>query len=86
MPTISQFYGIKIYIFFDDHNQPHFHAYYAEHEVEIAIKTGKVIGGKLPPRATKLVADWMKKYKMELLENWELAKEHKRLKTIKPLE
>lgn len=86
MPTISQFYGIKIYIFFDDHNQPHFHAYYAEYEVEIAIKTGKVMGGKLPPRAKKLVVAWMKKYKKELLENWELAKEHKKLKSIKPLE
>lgn len=86
MPTISEFYGIKVYIFFDDHNEPHFHAYYAEHEAEISIKTGEMIEGKLPPRAAKLVKDWMRKHKKELLENWKLAQEHKKLRTIKPLE
>ena len=86
MPTISQFYGIKVYIFFDDHNEPHFHAYYGEFEVEVSIKTGEVIVGKLPPRAMKLVNDWMKDHKSELLENWQLAEEHKKLKSIKPLE
>ena len=86
MPTICQFYGIKIYIFFDDHNEPHFHAYYAEYEVEISIKTGRVIGGKLPPSARKLVNQWMKEHTEELLENWKLGKEHKKLKSIKPLE
>lgn len=30
MPTISIFYGIKILMFFDEHNPPHFHAQYAE--------------------------------------------------------
>ena len=86
MPTISQFYGIKIYIFFDDHNEPHFHAYYGEHEVEISIKTGKIIVGKLPPNAIKLVKIWMREHKSELLENWKLAEEHKKLKSIVPLE
>jgi hypothetical protein len=28
MPTISQFYGITIRMYFDDHPPPHFHAYY----------------------------------------------------------
>jgi hypothetical protein len=26
MPTISQFYGITIRMYFDDHPPPHFHA------------------------------------------------------------
>lgn len=86
MPTISQFYGIKISIFYDDHNEPHFHAYYAEYEAKISIKTGKIVVGKLPQRAKKLVTEWMKKHEAELLENWNLAKEHKILKHVKPLE
>ena len=28
VPTISQFYGITIRMYFDDHPPPHFHAYY----------------------------------------------------------
>ena len=85
MPTIAEFYGIKIYIFYDDHAEPHFHAYYGGDEGEISVKTGKLIAGKLPPRAMKLVKEWMKKYKDELVENWKLAEEHKKLKKIKPL-
>ncbi|WP_407635395.1 DUF4160 domain-containing protein [Marinobacter nauticus] len=28
MPTISEFFGILIRMYYDDHNPPHFHAYY----------------------------------------------------------
>lgn len=86
MPTISQFYGIKIYIFYDNHNEPHFHAYYAEYEAEISVKTGSLIVGSLPQHARKLVKEWMEKHKEELLEDWNLAREHKKLKSIAPLE
>lgn len=85
MPIIAEFYGIKIYIFYDDHAEPHFHAYYGGDEGEFSVKTGKLIVGKLPPRAMKLVKEWMNKHKKELTENWKLAEEHKRLKKIDPL-
>lgn len=39
MPTISVFFGILIRMYYDDHNPPHFHAYYGEHEAIIAIQT-----------------------------------------------
>jgi hypothetical protein len=39
MPTISTFYGILIQMFWRDHEPPHFHALYAEHEVLIDIRT-----------------------------------------------
>jgi hypothetical protein len=32
MPVGALFYGIKILIFFEDHDPPHFHAAFAEHE------------------------------------------------------
>jgi hypothetical protein len=37
VPTISVFYGIVIAMFFNDHDPPHFHARYAEHQARIAI-------------------------------------------------
>jgi hypothetical protein len=30
LPKISEFFGIAIYLYFDDHPPPHFHAQYAE--------------------------------------------------------
>ena len=33
MPIVSEFYGIKIMMFWDEHNPPHFHAEYGEKEV-----------------------------------------------------
>ena len=38
MPEISRFFGIVIKMFFDDHNPPHFHAFYGEDEVLIDIR------------------------------------------------
>ena len=32
MPSICTFYGIVIYMYYNDHNPPHFHAEYAEFE------------------------------------------------------
>ena len=58
MPEISRFYGIIIKMFFDDHNPPHFHALYGDHEVLIDINTFAVFAGHLPPRALGLVIEW----------------------------
>ena len=40
MPEVSRFYG--------DHNPPHFHADYGEHEVLLNINTLAILGGNLP--------------------------------------
>lgn len=37
MPRISAFYGILIYMYYKEHNPPHFHAHYGEHKAEIGI-------------------------------------------------
>jgi len=55
MPTISQFFGILIMMYFDDHNPPHFHARYNEFEALIAIENGQILEGELPKTATQLV-------------------------------
>ena len=46
MPTISHFFGILIHMCVrGEHNPPHFHALYAEHEALIDIQTLEVVGG-----------------------------------------
>jgi hypothetical protein len=37
MPVISRFYGIVVFINYNDHNPPHFHARYQEQEVIVDI-------------------------------------------------
>jgi hypothetical protein len=50
-------------MFYNDHNPPHFHARYADYRAVIAIETGKVIEGRLPPRALGLVQEWRERHK-----------------------
>ena len=45
MPQISQFYGIIITMYYNDHVPPHFHARYAERKAEFAIADGKLLAG-----------------------------------------
>jgi len=85
MPELSRFLGIVIFMNYRDHQPPHFHARYNDYEVTIEIETG-VITGKMPRRALHLVLEWSDKHKDELRQNWLLAREHKALTTIDPLE
>lgn len=86
MPEISRFLGIVIRMYMDDHNPPHFHAYYNEFEAIIDINSFSVIAGNLPPKALGLVIEWSALHKKELMENWELAFSRKPVFKIKPLQ
>ncbi|HGY54954.1 MAG TPA: DUF4160 domain-containing protein [Caldithrix abyssi] len=86
MPEISRFLGIIIVMYYNDHNPPHFHAKYGDYESVLSINNGEVIEGNLPPRVLGLVQEWREYHKLELLNNWSLARERKALKRIKPLE
>lgn len=43
MPEISRFYGIVIYMFFNDHNPPHFKVKFGEFEANILIENGSLL-------------------------------------------
>ena len=74
MPRVSNFYGIAVYMYYQDHAPPHFHAIYGEHEAVIGITTGDVLEGDLPRRAVRLVVEWWQNHQNELLENWNRAR------------
>lgn len=86
MPEISRFFGIVIKMFFDDHNPPHFHAFYGEHEVLINIAHLSVFAGSLPPRALGLLIEWATLHQRELLDDWTRAKGQQPLERIDPLQ
>ena len=86
MPRISQFFGILIYMYYNDHMPPHFHAKWAEQEVIILIGTQKIYAGGLPRSQLDLVLKWAALHNKELQHNWELARKGKPLKQIAPME
>jgi len=86
MPVVSKFYGIMIKMFYEEHNPPHFHVEYAEHNAVVNIAELKITRGKLPRRAANLVLDWAELHQQELLADWELCQNDLAPKPIKPLE
>lgn len=88
MPRISSFYGITIWMYYDEihhRGRPHFHARYGESEASIDIDDLAILAGELPPRARRLVAEWAAAHKSELQENWTRARRHQPLMAIEPL-
>ena len=85
MPEIALFLGIRITMYYDDHNPPHFHADYAGRKVLVDIENGCVIGGAFPSRQLKFVLAWAELHKDELMQNWELAMAGQPLLRISPL-
>ncbi len=65
MPELSRFLGIVIFMLYDDHQPPHFHAEYGEYKVTVEINTG-LVEGKFPRRALAAILDWYGEHKAEL--------------------
>jgi hypothetical protein len=86
MPTISEFFGILIRMYWDDHPPPHFHAFYGEHEAQYNIATLDIINGALPRRAHALVVEWASLHKDELMKNWDRCQVPAPAVPIEPLE
>jgi hypothetical protein len=85
MPELCRFYGIVVKMFHDDHNPPHFHAEYGEHEIQVNIQSLAILGGRLPARALGMVTEWASLHQRDLLEAWEKAKRMEPLGKIEPL-
>jgi hypothetical protein len=84
MPEVSRFFGIVIFMNYNDHLPPHFHARYQEQEVTIEIETG-LVTGKMSKRALRMVFEWMEGHQEELRANWERARTREALEPIAPL-
>ena len=72
-------------MYFSDHQPPHFHAIYGEHEALIAIADGTFVRGDLPRTARRLVREWLELRRDELAANWERAQEPEALQPVEPL-
>jgi hypothetical protein len=86
MPRVSAFYGIAIYMYWNerDHPVPHFHVYQSGRRASVSAD-GSVLAGDLEPRAYALVMEWSRLHREELLANWERARQNQPLVGIAPL-
>lgn len=85
MPEISRFLGISIYINYNEHNPPHFHAWYGGEIAVFSIGELRLMEGRLPGRVVSLVLEWAFEHREELLQNWQLAVNRRPLRKIAPL-
>lgn len=85
MPTISKFYGIVVFMNYNDHPPPHFHARYQDQEVIVEIETG-LVEGRMSKRALRMVFEWLDLHQVALMNNWDLARQRKALREIQPLQ
>jgi len=87
MPELSRFYGIVIYMYAKDHAPPHFHARYGDDVAVFDLRSGEVLEGALPRRATRLVQDWWELHQPELEANWRTSQSsHPQFQKIDPLQ
>ncbi len=72
MPTISEFHGVTIMMFYEDHDPPHFHARHARFKAKFAIADLSVLTSKGDLRGQDIgrIRRWGRAKQTELLENW----------------
>ena len=85
VPRLSEFYGIVIWMYRPDHAPAHFHAQYGEMWAQMAIDDLRVLNGRLPARALRLVRAWAHLHGDELAEDWRRAQAREQLLPIAPL-
>lgn len=84
MPRISQFHGVSIYMYYNDHLPPHFHAMPGGDEALVEFNPAKLYQGGLP-KVLKMVLQWAGLYGAELDQDWVLARQGQPLVPIPPL-
>ena len=86
MPIISTFFGIIIRMYFGDHYPPHFHVEFQGEKATFDFD-GQLLRGNISSgTARKLVRDWARRHKLELMINWKNIERGNPLNRIEPLE
>jgi hypothetical protein len=86
MPELSRFFGIRIGMFFNEHNPPHFHAIYEGRKAVFNIRTLAMTEGHLSPRARGFIVEWASLHQQELMNAWDSARAGRTPEKIAPLE
>lgn len=70
MPCIKIIDSIKLYVYANDHNPPHFHAISAEFEELIIIESLETYTGQIPKTQRKKVIEWASNNQDFIMKQW----------------
>ncbi|KQZ28635.1 hypothetical protein ASD50_19310 [Mesorhizobium sp. Root552] len=70
MPTIVTIGKIKIQIYADDHNPPHFHVLSGDDEALVSIQDLQIFRGQLRRRDFDTAIEWARAHREELEHEW----------------
>jgi hypothetical protein len=70
MPTLASVGSLKIKVFADDHNPPHFHAVTPDGDVLIGIADFAVMAGRIDRRSLEVALAWATKHQALLEAEW----------------
>lgn len=71
MPTIRNFGGCKITMYFEDHNPPHFHVVSRTQEAVVEIATLTVLAGTMTRAKLSAALAWAADNKALLMRKWD---------------
>ena len=86
MSELCRFRGAVIYIYFDEHNPPHFHVRHGGRDVQIGIDPVRLLEGSLPAHIRRLILRWAEVRQAELAEAWCRAQRRRPPGKIAPLD
>ncbi len=73
-------------MYFGDHNPPHFHVEYQGEKATFSF-AGQLLSGSISSRtARRLVREWARRHKLELMINWTNIEKGRPLNRVRPLE
>ncbi|MBA8899627.1 MULTISPECIES: DUF4160 domain-containing protein [unclassified Phyllobacterium] len=70
MPTIARIGNIKIQIYAEDHNPPHFHVITPDREAIVALADLSILQGSLRNGDYRVVREWAFQHRRFLEDEW----------------
>ena len=92
MPSISHFYGLIIWLYWDEsrskHHCPHIHAEYSGKWAVVSIPEGELLAqdDEFPAKKLRMVQTWIDIHAEELMADWSLAINHNEVFKIRGLD
>lgn len=71
MPTLMKIGNVKIQIFADDHNPPHFHVVAQGYEALVSIRDFVVLRGSIRRRDLETALEWAARNRQVLEHEWQ---------------
>jgi Domain of unknown function (DUF4160) len=71
MPTLKDFGGFKIVMYFEDHNPPHVHVIGRDFQALVRIQDAEVLEGAIPTQHKREALGWISENRESLEAKWD---------------